>query len=385
MRHAFIRAATCVAAQIFAVLSPAHAEQTRAPAAPRTSVSVETFATGLQNPWGLQFLPDGRLLVTERPGRLRVVTADGKVSAPVAGLPTVETKGQAGLLDVAVDPDYRTNQLVWISYSEPRDGGNGTALAKGKLVMQEGAPRLENVQVVFRQTPTLDSMLHFGSQIVFRPDGTVFLTLGERAIPAGQVQAQDLGSHLGKVIRILPDGTVPQDNPFVGTDGALPEIWSYGHRNMQGAALHPQTGQLYVSEHGPRGGDELNKIVPGGNYGWPLLTEGTEYSGAPINPPAALPDDLVAAERTWVPSPAPSGLMFYTGEMFPQWQGDAFIGALAGTNLIRVDFDGEQVVGDEFLFDRFPHRVRDVIEGPDGAIYLLIDAQDGQILRLSAP
>ncbi|WP_414693039.1 PQQ-dependent sugar dehydrogenase [Pelagibacterium sp.] len=348
------------------------------------SVVVETFVEGLEFPWGLVFLPDGGMLVTERPGTLRHVTADGQLSGPIAGVPQIDARGQGGLLDVALDPAFASNRLVYLSFAEPGEGGtNSTAVARG--VLSDDLTQLSELEVIFSQRPKLPSTLHYGSRLVFDADGYLFITTGERSEAEFRVQAQDLGSHLGKVIRILPDGTVPQDNPFVGTDGALPEIWSYGHRNMQGAALHPQTGQLYVSEHGPRGGDELNKIVPGGNYGWPLLTEGTEYSGAPINPPAALPDDLVAAERTWVPSPAPSGLMFYTGEMFPQWQGDAFIGALAGTNLIRVDFDGEQVVGDEFLFDRFPHRVRDVIEGPDGAIYLLIDAQDGQILRLSAP
>lgn len=347
------------------------------------SMVIETFVEGLEFPWGLVFLPDGGMLVTERPGTLRHVTADGQLSGPIAGVPQVDARGQGGLLDVALDPDFASNRLVYLSFAEPGEGGtNSTAVARG--VLSDDLTQLSELDVIFSQRPKLPSTLHYGSRLVFDADGYLFITTGERSEAEFRVQAQDLGSHLGKVIRILPDGTVPQDNPFVGTDGALPEIWSYGHRNMQGAALHPETGQLYVSEHGPRGGDELNKIVPGGNYGWPLVTEGTEYSGAPINPPAALPDDLVAAERTWVPSPAPSGLMFYTGEMFPQWQGDAFIGALAGTNLIRVDFDGEQVVGDEFLFDRFPHRVRDVIEGPDGAIYLLIDAQNGQILRLSA-
>lgn len=351
----------------------------------RGPVTVEPFVQGLEFPWGLVFLANGSMLVTERPGTLRYVTADGEISDPIAGVPEVVSKGQGGLLDVALDPDFENNRYVYLSFSEAGEepGTNSTAVARG--VLSDDRTELTDVEVIFSQQPKVASNLHFGSRLVFDNEGHLFITTGERSHDQFRVQAQDLGSHLGKVIRIYPDGSVPEDNPFVDTEGVLPEIWSYGHRNMQGADLHPVTGQLWVSEHGPRGGDELNKIVKGGNYGWPLLTEGTEYSGAPINPPEDLPDDLIAAERIWVPSPAPSGLLFYTGEMFPEWQGDAFMGALAGTDLIRIDLEGEDVVGDEFLFgDSFPHRVRDVVQAPDGAIYLLTDDAAGQILRLSA-
>ena len=345
---------------------------------------VTRLAGGLEHPWGMAFLPDGRILVTEREGALRIVGPDGLEPEPVRGTPEVYASGQGGLLDVALDPAFETNRYVYMSFAEAGDerGTNSTAVARG--VLSEDMSQLSDVEIIFSQQPKLPSNLHFGSRLTFDNDGYLFITTGERSAAEFRVQAQDLDSHLGKVIRIMPDGSVPEDNPFTGTEGALPEIWSYGHRNVQGAALHPETGELWVAEHGPRGGDELNKIVASGNFGWPLLTDGTEYSGRPIDPPAELPDDLVEAERTWVPSPAPSGLAFYTGDLFPDWQGDAFMGALAGTDLIRIDLEGEEVVGDEFLFgDGFPHRIRDVVQGPDGALYLVTDADRGQILRLS--
>ena len=348
------------------------------------TVRLDPVVEGLQFPWGLVFLPDDSMLVTERPGNLRHVSADGTISDPIAGVPEVVFAGQGGLLDVALDPAFETNRYVYMSFAEAGDerGTNSTAVARG--VLSEDMSQLSDVEIIFSQQPKLPSNLHFGSPLTFDNDGYLFITTGERSAAEFRVQAQDLDSHLGKVIRIMPDGSVPEDNPFTGTEGALPEIWSYGHRNVQGAALHPETGELWVAEHGPRGGDELNKIVASGNFGWPLLTDGTEYSGRPIDPPAELPDDLVEAERTWVPSPAPSGLAFYTGDLFPDWQGDAFMGALAGTDLIRIDLEGEEVVGDEFLFgDGFPHRIRDVVQGPDGALYLVTDADRGQILRLS--
>jgi glucose/arabinose dehydrogenase len=348
------------------------------------TVRLDPVVEGLQFPWGLVFLPDDSMLVTERPGNLRHVSADGTISDPIAGVPEVVFAGQGGLLDVALDPAFETNRYVYMSFAEAGDerGTNSTAVARG--VLSEDMSQLSDVEIIFSQQPKLPSNLHFGSRLTFDNDGYLFITTGERSAAEFRVQAQDLDSHLGKVIRIMPDGSVPEDNPFTGTEGALPEIWSYGHRNVQGAALHPETGELWVAEHGPRGGDELNKIVASGNFGWPLLTDGTEYSGRPIDPPAELPDDLVEAERTWVPSPAPSGLAFYTGDLFPDWQGDAFMGALAGTDLIRIDLEGEEVVGDEFLFgDGFPHRIRDVVQGPDGALYLVTDADRGQILRLS--
>lgn len=346
-------------------------------------IVVSTLAGGLAHPWGLVFLPDGSMLVTEREGHLRVVAGDGTLSDPINGVPEVDANGQGGLLDVALDPGFAENGLVYLSYAERGEGGTSTTVARGRL--NEDRTALEDVEVIFSQRPKVESNNHYGSRLTFDAEGFLFITTGERSAAEFRVQSQDLGSHLGKVIRILPDGSVPEDNPFVGQEGALPEIYSYGHRNMQGAALHPDTGELWVNEHGPRGGDELNRIQPGGNYGWPLLTEGTEYSGEPIDPPADLPGDLIEPIASWVPSPAPSGLLFYQGEMFPDWQGDAFMGALAGTALIRVEMDGETVVGDEFLLTERGQRIRDVVEGPDGALYLLTDEADGEILRVSVP
>ncbi|WP_404405328.1 PQQ-dependent sugar dehydrogenase [Pelagibacterium halotolerans] len=348
------------------------------------AVRLTTVAEGLEHPWGLAFLPEGGMLVTERPGRLRYVAADGTVSGPIAGVPQVDNRRQGGLLDVALDPDFASSRLVYLSYAEPGDGGTtSTAVARGTL--SEDLTGLGGLEVIFSQRPKVQSTMHYGSRLVFDGNGHLFITTGERSHDQFRVQAQDLNSHLGKVIRIYPDGSVPEDNPFVGQEGALPEIWSYGHRNIQGAALHPETGALWINEHGPRGGDELNRIQEGGNYGWPLVTEGTEYSGAPINPPADLPPGLVEPIAYWVPSPAPSGLTFYDAAMFPGWQGDAFMGALAGTSLIRIDMDGDRAVGDEFLFTDFGMRIRDVVQGPDGALYLLTDEGNGQVLRVSAP
>ncbi|WP_127145686.1 PQQ-dependent sugar dehydrogenase [Pelagibacterium montanilacus] len=348
------------------------------------SVHLETYVEGVEFPWGMVFLPDGGMLVTEREGTLRYIDENGELSDPIAGIPEVDSRGQGGLLDVTLDPDFESNRMVYFSFAEPgEDETNSTAVARGAL--SDDRSELSDVEVIFSQQPKLPSTLHYGSRVTFDEDGYLFITTGERSDAEFRDQAQDLDSHLGKVIRINADGSVPEDNPFVDDEDALDEIWSYGHRNMQGADLHPETGELWVAEHGPRGGDELNRIQEGGNFGWPLLTDGTEYSGDPIDPPEELPEDLVEAERTWVPSPAPSGLAFYSGDMFPDWQGDAFMGALAGTNLIRVDLDGEDVQGDEFLFgDDFQMRIRDVTEGPDGALYLLVDDFEGQILRLSA-
>lgn len=346
------------------------------------TIAMETVAEGLANPWGLAFLPDGNMLVTERPGTLRLVTPDGTISDPIAGVPEVDARGQGGLLDVELGPDFDAERWVYLSFSEPGEGEtNSTAIARGQL--NEDATALENVEVIFVQEPKVESTLHFGSRIVFDDDGYMYVTLGERSHEQFRVLAQDLGTHLGKVIRLWPDGSVPEDNPFVDQEGALPEIYSYGHRNPQGAAIFPETNQLWVIEHGPRGGDELNRVVAGGNYGWPLLTEGTEYTGEPINPPDQLPEDLVGPVQFWVPSPAPSGLLFYRGEEFPEWNGDAFFGALAGTSLVRVDMEGEEVVGDEFMFTDMGNRIRAVEEGPDGAIYLLTDAAEGQLIRLT--
>jgi len=339
-------------------------------------VRLVTVAEGLERPWGMAFLPDGRVLVTERPGRLRIVGMDGRVGGALAGLPAVDAVNQGGLLDVALDPEFATSRLVYVSYAEPRAGGNGTAVARGRLTDRG----LEDVQVIFRQQPTVKGGHHFGSRLVFARDGRLFITLGDRF--SERAQAQTLDSHLGKVVRIERDGKVPADNPFLGRPGALPQIWSYGHRNVQGAALHPATGELWTDEHGPKGGDELNRTLPGRNYGWPTVTYGVEYSGAKISDSPTAPG-IEPPVHYWVPSIATSGLLFYTGDRFPKWRGNAFVGGLASKQLVRLELDGNRVVREERLLEGVVNeRVRDVEQGPDGFVYLLTDEAKGRLLRI---
>ncbi len=346
-----------------------------APAADRTvgPVEVRTVAAGLEHPWGLDFLPDGRMLVTERPGRLRVVGTDGSLSEPVAGVPDVYASGQGGLLDVALDPAFAGNRRIYLSFAEPGPGGASTAVARGVL----DGTRLREAEVIFRQHPKVSGSNHFGSRLAFAPDGTLFVTLGERF---KFEPAQDLSNHLGAVVRINPDGSVPADNPFVGQAGARPEIWSYGHRNSQGAAIHPGSGKLWMHEHGPRGGDEINIPAAGANHGWPLVSWGRHYSGEDIPDPPTRPD-LADAIHQWTPVIAASGMSFYTGDLFPAWRGNLLVGGLVARAVVRLTLDGERVTGE----DRIPlgARIRDVAQGPDGAIYVLTDEDDGAILRLT--
>jgi aldose sugar dehydrogenase len=363
-------------------LKPAFAGQTRAPAV-RADVAfeVQEIATGLDMPWALEFLPDGRMLVTERSGALRFVAADGKVSAPGKGIPAVLYESQGGLLDVALDPDFSANRTIYWSYSEPREGGSGTALAKGRL-SSGPTPDVSDVQVIFRMMPTFPSSAHFGGRIAFAPDGTLYLTLGERSDERSRVRAQDLGAHFGKLVRINRDGSVPTDNPFVSRAGALPEIWSYGHRNPQGIAFRPETGQLWAVEHGPRGGDEFNLVQKAANYGWPVITYGIEYGGETIGGGIAAREGMQQPVYYWDPVIAPSGLLFYSGKMFPGWKGNAFIGGLGSSKLVRLTLDGDRVVGEEWLVSDREERYRDVREAPDGAIWLV--AEEGKLLRLAA-
>ncbi len=365
---------------------PAFAGQTDAPER-LTNVAFEvvTVAQGLEAPWGLAFLPGGKMLVTEKPGRLRVVAADGTLSAPVAGLPTIATRGQGGLLDVALDPAFATNQLVYWSFSEAlEDGTNHTAVARGKFV--DGAePRMEDAQVIYRQAPSMRSNGHFGSRLAFGRDGTLFVTQGDRQIEAGRLLVQQMDKLQGKIVRINPDGSIPKDNPFVGTAGARPEIWSLGHRNVQAAAINPATGELWEVEHGTRGGDELNIVRKGKNYGWPVTAYGIEYQGKPITGGITSQDGMEQPAYYWDPVIAPSGMMFYTADLFPAWKGSLFIGGLATTNLVRLDIKGDRVVSEERLLKDLqpkPERIRDVRQGPEGAIYVLTDNPQGRILKL---
>jgi aldose sugar dehydrogenase len=359
---------------------PAFPGQTRAPFE-RSGVEfgVQVVATGLEYPWALAFLPDGAMLVTERPGRLRIVGADGARSRPIDGLPRVDARDQGGLLDVALDPKFAENGLVYWSYAEPRDGGNGTAVARGRLV--RGALRLDDVRVIWRQQPTLDSTKHFGSRLVFAPDGMLFVTTGERSILEGRRQAQRLDGALGKIIRIRPDGTIPGDNPLVGRRGALPEIWSYGHRNTQAAAWHAGTGALWIVEHGTRGGDEINIALPGKDYGWPTIAYGIEYAGGKIGEGITAREGMEQPIYYWDPVIAPSGMAFYDADLFPAWKGSLFVGGLAGKHLARLSIRDRRVVGEERLLAGRA-RIRDVRVGPEGALYVLTDEESGELLRL---
>jgi glucose/arabinose dehydrogenase len=338
-------------------------------------ITVETVAGDLEHPWGLAFLPDGSMLVTERPGRLRIVGTDGAVSKPLAGVPKVYKVGQGGLLDVALDPDFADNQLIYLSYAEPGEGGGGTAVARGKL----GAQGLEQVEVIFRQVPKLSGGNHFGSRLVFLPDKTLIVTLGDRNT---RNFIADPKSHVGKLVRINRDGSVPADNPFLQKSEFAPEIYSLGHRNAQGAALNPATGAFWTVEHGARGGDEVNIPKPGANYGWPVISFGREYSGAKIGEGTQKPG-LEQPVYYWDPSIAPSGMEFYTGDKFPAWKGSVFVGALKSRMLVRLTLDGDRVVAEERLLQDLGERIRDVVQGPDGNLYLLTDDDDGRILRVS--
>jgi len=339
-------------------------------------VRAETVARGLEHPWALAFLPDGRMLVTERPGRLRLVGKDGRVSAPLGGVPAVQARGQGGLLDVSLDPRFGENRLVYLSYAEPGDGGTaGTAVARGRL----GEGGLEAVRVIYRQRPKVSGSNHFGSRLVFARNGTLFITQGDRF--NYRDSAQDLASGLGKIVRIHPDGTVPADNPFVGRAGVQPEIWSYGHRNVQGAALHPATGQLWIVEHGPRGGDEVNRPEAGKNYGWPVITYGAEYWGPKIGEGTAKPG-MEQPLYYWDPVIAPSGLFFYEGDAIPAWKGSLLIGSLRPGLLVRLRLVDGRVAQEERYLGDLGERIRDVRQGPDGHPYLLTDRSDGRILRV---
>ena len=366
--------------------TPAFPEQTRAPEEKLgVAFQIETLATGLDHPWSLAFLPHGGFLITERSGQMRILGADGKVSAAVKGVLPVIVGGNAGLLDVALDPNYAKNGLVYWTYAEPREGGNGTAAARGKLILGEAPglePRLENVQVIWRQTPTINSILQFGSRLAFAPDGTLFITTGERSVMEGRVQAQKLDNTLGKVIRIRPDGSIPADNPFVGNPQARPEIWSVGHRSIEGATINPWTGQLWIADHGAKGGDEVNVSMAGKDYGWPTISYGVEYTLKPIGDGITQHTGMEQPVYYWDPVIAPSGMAFYNADLFPAWKGSLFVGGLK-KYLVRLSLKDNKVVGEERLLADLNFRIRDVRVGPDGAIYVLTDENDGRVLKMT--
>ena len=342
----------------------------------KQSFRVATLLTGLENPWSVAFLPDGRMLITERAGRLRLVSQDFKLEPkPIDGLPEVSAQGQGGLFDVVLHPQYAQNGWIYWSYNAPGTGGWGTALARGKLQ----GHRMTDVQVLFSMRPKTRSSFHFGGRIVFDQAGLLYLTLGDRG---DKDRAQKLDDHAGSVIRLHDDGRVPANNPFVNRAGALAEKWTLGNRNIQGAALHPQTGELWSHEHGPQGGDEVNVMRSGLNYGWPIITYGVNYGlGTKIGEGQTKPG-MVQPVHVWVPSIAPSGMAFVSGQQFPQWQGNLLVGALRGQMLVRLSLDGEKVLGEERLLQGRGGRIRDVRMGPDGLVYLLTDEAQGSLLRL---
>jgi glucose/arabinose dehydrogenase len=359
---------------------PAFAGQTRACGVDsNVAFDVVVLAKRLEEPWAVEPLPDNSLLVTEKGGRLRVVTAAGEVGAPVEGLPAVDARGQGGLLDVELSPTFATDRTIYWSYSEPRQGGNATSVARG--VLSPDRRRLDQVRVIFRAMPTYDGTMHYGSRLAFGPDGMLYVTTGERSVLEIRPQAQQLDSHMGKTIRIRPDGTVPPDNPFVGRANAKPEIWSWGHRNIQSAAFDRQ-GRFWIVEHGAQGGDELNLIEKGKNYGWPLVAFGQEYSGSPIPNAVTTKEGFADPVYYWDPVIAPSGMQFYTGNAFPAWRGSVFIGALREKRLVRLTIENGRVTGEEHLLKDRGQRIRDVRQGPDGALYVVTDESNGELWKI---
>ena len=377
---------------------PAFPGQTRACGVKSgVAFDVAVLAKGLERPWAVEPLPNGDFLVTEKTGRLRVVSAKGEVGPPLGGLlpvgsggvsaasgqgglPPITARGQGGLLDVALSPDFARDRTIFWSFSEQREGGSGTTVARG--VLSEDRRNLEQVRIIFRATPTYDNGLHFGSRLAFGPDGMLYVTLGDRFDRPNRQKAQQLDTHIGKIVRIGPDGSAPADNPFAGQAGAAPGIWTLGHRNVQSAAFD-ERGRLWAVEHGPRGGDELNLIEKGKNYGWPLVSYGEEYSGEPIPGAVTAREGYEQPVYYWDPVIAPSGMQFYTGDAFPAWRGSLFIGGLVREGLVRLVIEGNRVVGEEHLLTEREQRVRDVRQGPDGALYVVTDERDGELWKIT--
>ena len=360
---------------------PAFPGQTRACAVESdVAFQVQVVATGLDHPWAVEPMPDGSLLVTERPGRMRIVSATGTVGAPLGGLPAIDAGGQGGLLDVALSPSFASDRIIYWSFTEPRQGGNGTSVARG--VLSADHSRVEQVRVIYRGLPTYDNEMHFGSRVLVGPDGMIYVTMGERSDANMRHHAQELDNHLGKIVRVTPAGEAPADNPFVGRDDAQPHIWTLGHRNVQAAAFD-ENGRLWIVEHGTRGGDELNLIERGANYGWPVQAYGIEYRGSPIAGASTNPPGYQQPVYYWDPVIAPSGAQFYTGNAFPAWRGSLFVGALKEQRLVRLVIENDRVAGEEHLLTNRGQRIRDVRQGPDGALYIVTDEDDGELWRIA--
>ncbi len=365
-----------VASVILLVAGLGQVKATEIEASEKASIKIETITEGLEHPWSVAFLPNGGYLVTERPGRLRLVDAEGNLQAePIGGLPPIRATGQGGLLDVVLHPDFNNNRWVYFSFAEPGDGGVGTAVARGRL----NGMTLDDVEMIFRLRPKTNSGYHFGSRLIFGRDGKLFVTLGDRG---DKPRSQRLDDHAGSVIRLNDDGSVPVDNPFVGRSTVLPEIYSYGHRNIQGATLHPQTGRLWTHEHGPQGGDEINLPEATVNYGWPVITYGVNYGIGTKIGEGTEKAGMAQPLYYWVPSIAPSGMAFYDGEAFPGWRGNLFIGSLKFRLLVRLEIEDGKVVHEERLLKGVLGRIRDVRQGPDGMLYVLTDARNGGLFRL---
>lgn len=358
---------------------PVSDDQTRAPGTiTQSEYSVAILTDELKKPWAIDVLPDGRLVITEKAGTLRIFAADGKLGDPIGGFPKVDDRNQGGLLDVAPAPDFDSSRMLFFTLAESTEEGSLTAVGRGRL--SEDEKIVENFEIIWRAIPYYDNSMHFGSRLEFDRDGNLFVTTGERSSLATRPKAQLLDNGYGKVVHITADGDPVDGNPFIGVQGALPEIYSYGHRNVQGLAIHPVTGDVFISEMGPRGGDELNLILAGGNYGWPAISYGIEYSGNPVSDGLTMTDGMEQPVYYWDPSPAPSGMIFYTSGIFAEWQGNLFIGALAGRHIIRLVLENGRVVAEERLMEEEGQRIRDICEGLDGALYAITD--DGRLYRI---
>lgn len=343
-------------------------------------LDIKVISEGLVNPWGIAVMPDGRLLISEKGGTLRIATTSGELSAPILGLPAVSSEGQGGLLGITLDPDFGSNRMVYWVFSEKTGGGNLTAVAKGRLADDE--KKVENPVVIYRATPAFAGTLHYGGRILFDKNGNLFVSTGERSALETRPKSQDLATGLGKIVRITKEGKPAAGNPFVNTAGAMPENYTYGHRNVQGLAIHPETGDLWENEFGARGGDEVNRIVAGKNYGWPIITYSIEYGGQPINNGLTQKEGMEQPVYYWDPVVSPSGMTFYSGDLIPEWKNNLFIGCLSGSHIVRLEIKDNKVVGEERLLTDRQDRFRDVQQGKDGALYAVCDGAHGKLYRI---